>query len=99
MYILNLTLKSTQNINNFIFKYKKKKTINNFFQIKQKKKIFTVLKSPHINKKSRESFLLKNYIKKINIPFFNIYKLFNFLIILRKNLPKDFHIKIKILKN
>ena len=32
-----------------------------------KKKIFTVLKSPHVNKKSREQFQLSSYLSLIHI--------------------------------
>ena len=88
MYILKITFKSFQKINqlkqNLIklkqFKKLKKIKINGLFQIKNKNKIFTLLKSPHVNKKSREHFIYKNYSPKIDIKFKTIFQLFNFLI-------------------
>ena len=107
MYILRITLKSTKNISNvksFFFKIKK---LNNFknvkiqglFQIKNKKKIFTVLRSPHVNKKSREHFLYKNYNQKIDIKFLNFFQLLDFLIISKKILTENNFITTKIIKN
>jgi ribosomal protein S10 len=107
MYTLRLTFKSTNNINNLKQKLLKLKQLNNFkniklkglYQIKNKKKIFTVLRSPHVNKKSREHFIYKNYIKKIDIQFFNLFELFNFLIIIKKVLTENLIIQSKIIKN
>ena len=106
MYILRITFKSIQKINNIKKNLLKLKKINKIkhikikgiFKIKQKKKIFTLLKSPHVNKKSREHFIYKNYIEKIEIKFSNFFKLLNFLIIIKKNLTSNFLINIKILK-
>ncbi len=101
MYILRITFKSIQkpdklkikNINQL-----KNIQINGIFNIKNKKKIFTLLKSPHVNKKSREHFIYKNYTKKIDLNFFNIFQLINFLILFKKKFSNKFLIKIKILK-
>jgi ribosomal protein S10 len=80
MYILRTTFKSIQKINNIKKNLLKLKKINKFkniqikgiFKIKDKNKIFTLLKSPHVNKKSREHFIYKNYTQKIDIKFSNI---------------------------
>ena len=69
MYILRITFKSIQKINNIKKNLLKLKKINKFkniqikgiIKIKDKNKIFTLLKSPHVNKKSREHFIYKNY--------------------------------------
>ena len=106
MYILKITFKSFQKINqlkqNLIklkqFKKLKKIKINGLFQIKNKNKIFTLLKSPHVNKKSREHFIYKNYSPKIDIKFKTIFQLFNFLILIKKFLSENSLIYIKILK-
>nr|QUJ24016.1 40S ribosomal protein S10 [Nothophytophthora amphigynosa]QUJ24017.1 40S ribosomal protein S10 [Nothophytophthora amphigynosa] len=107
MYILRITFKSIQKINKIkqkLLKLKNKNKfkniqINGIFQTKNKNKIFTVLKSPHVNKKSREQFIYKNYTQKIDIKFFNILQLLNFLIIIKKVLSENFIINAKIIKN
>jgi small subunit ribosomal protein S10 len=107
MYILRITFKSIQKINKIkqkLLKLKNKNKfkniqINGIFQTKNKNKIFTVLKSPHVNKKSREQFIYKNYTQKIDIKFFNIFQLLNFLIIIKKVLSENFIINAKIIKN
>jgi ribosomal protein S10 len=107
MYILRITFKSIKKINNIkknLLKLKKKNNfkniqINGIFKIKNKNKIFTLLKSPHVNKKSREHFIYKNYIQKIDINFKDIFQLLNFLITVKKTLSENYIIKIKIIKN
>nr|WLM08651.1 ribosomal protein S10 [Nothophytophthora caduca]WLM08652.1 ribosomal protein S10 [Nothophytophthora caduca] len=107
MYILRITFKSIQKLNKIkqkLLKLKNKNKfkniqINGIFQTKNKNKIFTVLKSPHVNKKSREQFIYKNYTQKIDIKFFNIFQLLNFLIIIKKILSENFIINTKIIKN
>lgn len=107
MYILRTTFKSIQKINNIKKNLLKLKKINKFkniqikgiFKIKDKNKIFTLLKSPHVNKKSREHFIYKNYTQKIDIKFSNIIELFNFIIITKKILTENFIINFKIIKH
>nr|UNW58759.1 40S ribosomal protein S10 [Phytophthora scandinavica]UNW58760.1 40S ribosomal protein S10 [Phytophthora scandinavica]UNW58761.1 40S ribosomal protein S10 [Phytophthora scandinavica]UNW58762.1 40S ribosomal protein S10 [Phytophthora scandinavica]UNW58763.1 40S ribosomal protein S10 [Phytophthora scandinavica] len=102
MYLLRITFKSFQKINQLqhLFKLNKFKNIkiNGIFQVNKKKKIFTLLKSPHVNKKSREHFIYKNYTPKIDINFINILQLLNFLILIKKNLSANSLIQIKIIK-
>nr|AEP41629.1 40S ribosomal protein S10 [Phytophthora megasperma]UXG53571.1 ribosomal protein S10 [Phytophthora crassamura] len=106
MYLLRITFKSFQKINQLkqnllklqkINKFKNIK-INGIFQIKNKNKIFTLLRSPHVNKKSREHFIYKNYTPKIDIKFTNIFQLLNFLILIKKTLSENSLMNIKILK-
>ena len=106
MYILRITFKSIYNTNKIkknIFKIKKLNIFKNIkikgiFKIKNKNKIFTILKSPHVNKKSREQFIYKNFIQKIDIYFLNIFQVLNFLIIIKKILEKNILINFKIIK-
>ena len=106
MYILRITFKSFQKLNQLKQNLIKLKNYNKFknikihgiFQIKNKNKIFTLLKSPHVNKKSREQFIYKNFLSKIDIKFKNIFQLFNFLILIKKFLSENLLINIKILK-
>nr|UXG53587.1 ribosomal protein S10 [Phytophthora litoralis] len=106
MYLLRITFKSFQKINQLKQNLLKLKNINKFknikingiFQTKNKNKIFTLLRSPHVNKKSREHFIYKNYTPKIDIKFTNIFQLLNFLILIKKTLSENSLMNIKILK-
>nr|UXG53575.1 ribosomal protein S10 [Phytophthora fluvialis] len=106
MYLLRITFKSFQKINQLkqnLLKLKninklKNIKINGIFQTKNKNKIFTLLRSPHVNKKSREHFIYKNYTPKIDIKFTNIFQLLNFLILIKKTLSENSLMNIKILK-
>ena len=106
MYLLRITFKSFQKIKQLkqnlinLKKFIKLKNIKimGIFQIKNKNKIFTLLKSPHVNKKSREHFIYKNYLLKIDIKFKNIFQLFNFLILIKKFLSENSLMNIKIIK-
>lgn len=106
MYLLRITFKSFQKINQLkqnLIKLKKFNKLKNIkikgiFQIKNKNKIFTLLKSPHVNKKSREHFIYKNYLTKIDIKFKNIFQLFNFLILIKKFLSENLLMNFKIIK-
>nr|AEP41674.1 40S ribosomal protein S10 [Phytophthora porri] len=106
MYLLRITFKSFQKINKLkqnlikikkINKFKNIK-INGIFQTKNKNKIFTVLKSPHVNKKAREHFIYKNYTPKVDIKFNNLLQLLSFLILIKKILSKNSYINIKIIQ-
>nr|UXG53558.1 ribosomal protein S10 [Phytophthora arenaria] len=106
MYLLRITFKSFQKINQLkqnllkLKKFNKLKNIkiNGIFQIKNKNKIFTLLRSPHVNKKSREHFIYKNYTPKIDIKFKNIFQLLNFIILIKKILSENSLMNIKIIK-
>nr|UNW58769.1 40S ribosomal protein S10 [Phytophthora tenuimura]UNW58770.1 40S ribosomal protein S10 [Phytophthora tenuimura]UNW58771.1 40S ribosomal protein S10 [Phytophthora tenuimura]UNW58772.1 40S ribosomal protein S10 [Phytophthora tenuimura]UNW58773.1 40S ribosomal protein S10 [Phytophthora tenuimura] len=103
MYLLRITFKSFQKINQLkqnLLKLNKFKNIkiNGLFQVKSKNKLFTLLKSPHVNKKSREHFIYKNYKPKIDIKFLNIFQLLNFLILVKKILTENSLLHIKIIK-
>nr|YP_009729739.1 ribosomal protein S10 [Plasmopara viticola]QHW07478.1 ribosomal protein S10 [Plasmopara viticola] len=106
MYFLRITFKSFQKINQLKHNLLKLKKINKLkkikiqglFQTKKKNKIFTLLKSPHVNKKSREHFIYTKYAPKIDIKFQNIFMLLNFLILIKKNLSENLLMNIKIIK-
>lgn len=106
MYILRITFQSFQKINQLKKKLiilKKSQKIKNMqipglFQVKLKKKIFTLLKSPHVNKKSREHFIYTKYLPKIEIKFKNILQLLNFVILIKKYLSENFLLNVKIIK-
>jgi hypothetical protein len=73
-------------LSNFNFKYA-------IVSLPKKRKKTTLLKSPHVNKKSKETFELIKY-KFFLILQFDI-KCFNFL---KNNLPKLLHLKWSFLK-
>nr|YP_010990724.1 ribosomal protein S10 [Phytophthora meadii]AEP41621.1 40S ribosomal protein S10 [Phytophthora meadii]WOX01679.1 ribosomal protein S10 [Phytophthora meadii] len=106
MYLLRITFKSFQKINQLkqnLLKLKKINKLKNIqisgiFRTKNKNKIFTLLKSPHVNKKSREHFINKNFKPKIDIKFKNIFQLLNFIILIKKNLSENLLMNIKIIK-
>jgi small subunit ribosomal protein S10 len=106
MYILRITFKSIQKINQIkknLLKLQKINKLQNIliggiFKIKNKKKIFTVLRSPHVNKKAREQFIYKENKQKIDIKSNNIFQLLNFLIIIKKILNENLIINLQIIK-
>lgn len=104
MYLLRITFKSFKQLNQLkliqkILKLKGNNiTIKGLFPIKKKKKIFTVLKSPHVNKKSREHFIYQMYTPKIDIQSKNIFSLINFSILIKKTLSENSLIEIKMIK-
>nr|AEP41377.1 40S ribosomal protein S10 [Phytophthora tropicalis] len=106
MYLLRITFKSFQKINQLkqnLLKFKKINKLKNIqisgiFQTKNKNKIFTLLRSPHVNKKSREHFIYKNFTPKIDIKFKNIFQLLNFIILIKKNLSENLLMNVKIIK-
>ena len=83
-------------------KYIMKKKVNgllNYSQQKQKRKVFTTLKSPHVNKTAQEQIEYRLFSKHINILSFQILK---FLILIKKiqmKLCPDIEIQIKFVLN
>jgi ribosomal protein S10 len=70
-----------------------------YFSQKQKIHKFTILKSPHVNKKAQEQFEYRLFSKKLNIFSFQILK---FIIVLKKiqlKLFSDIKINIKFILN
>ena len=107
MYTLKLTIKSLQNLKNIkIYLYKIKQFLKNKNiiikgNISQKKKntIYTVLRSPHVYKKSQEHFNYNYYKQTFYILNNNLYILIYFLIMIKKIIPQNVLLKTKIKKN
>nr|YP_009547892.1 ribosomal protein S10 [Bremia lactucae]AVN67193.1 ribosomal protein S10 [Bremia lactucae]AZL92944.1 ribosomal protein S10 [Bremia lactucae] len=101
MYFLRITFKSFKKLNQLTQNLLKLKNINiqGVFQIKKTKRVFTLLKSPHVNKKSREHFIYQKYTPKIDIKSKNIFSLINLLILIKKKLSENSLIQVKIIKN
>lgn len=88
MYRLQIQIqdfKNLKNIQNKLIKLQKNLKIKDkiFIIIKKKKKIYTLLRSPHVNKKSREQFIFQKYKINYYICDLNLYKLLNFLVIIK----------------
>nr|YP_008475388.1 ribosomal protein S10 [Thraustotheca clavata]AGS55534.1 ribosomal protein S10 [Thraustotheca clavata] len=106
MYTLKLTIKSLQNLKNIKFllhkiqQFLKNKNILIKGNISQKKNtIYTVLRSPHVYKKSQEHFNYNYYKQTFHILNHNLYILIYFLIIIKKIIPQNVLLKTKIKKN
>ena len=94
MYKLQINMQTLNKTNKFLIKNLKKN-----FNLKKKKKIFTVLKSPHVNKKAREHFIYNNfYCYNITLNISNIFFLIKTIIYLKKKYSKNTNIKFKIIK-
>jgi hypothetical protein len=96
---LILTTKNLNSLKKFLIFFKTNKIFNNIDFIEQitikKKKFFTILKSPHVNKKAQEQFEIFFFSKQLKITTTQAFK---FLIILKyiKNfIFADIHFKIK----
>jgi ribosomal protein S10 len=82
--------------------YIRKRKVNgllNYSQQKQKRKVFTALKSPHVNKTAQEQLEYRLFSKRINIFSFQILK---FLVLVKKiqmKLCPDIEIQIKFVLN
>ena len=69
------------------------------FKKKIKTTVFTVLKSPHVNKTAQTQFENKLYRTQLTIYSNNYYKLIYFIKYFSENNFSDIKIKIKIIKN
>jgi small subunit ribosomal protein S10 len=96
---LRLIIESVENTFKIYLKFlisilKTLKIKNKIIALPKTFKLITLLKSPHINKKAREQFLLTKYKNIIELTFDNRIK--NFIFFLFLNKPK--HIKLKLRK-
>ncbi len=100
MYLLRINFKSIKKIQNIEKKLEQIKTEKkSIFNIKNRNKIYTILKSPHVNKKSREHFNFKKNHKRVDLNFKNFFELFNTILIIRKRFSENFLINFKIIEN
>jgi ribosomal protein S10 len=72
--------------------------INKYFEKKKKRKILTILKSPHVNKKAQEQFESKVFSKQLTLY---VPKHLQYLLFFKKirTIFTDIKIKIKFLQN
>ena len=69
--------------------------IKKYFEKKRKKKILTILKSPHVNKKAQEQFEFRYYSKQITLYSTQNFKHLIFIKKIKDNLFSDVRIKTK----
>lgn len=78
---------------------KKKNGFFDYFQEKQKQKVFTTLKSPHVNKTAQEQVEYRLFSKQINIFSFQILKFLIFIKQIQTKIFSDIKIQIKFVLN
>lgn len=99
-YQISIVSKNKKSLEDFItFVYNKLKITNKYFQKKKQRKILTILKSPHVNKKAQEQFNSNLYYKTINVYLPQYLKLIRFIKTIKSNLFLDVHIKVKLIIN
>jgi ribosomal protein S10 len=73
--------------------------LTKIFFLKKNKQIFTLLKSPHVNKSAQEQFEVKTLTLQINFNVVNIYKCLIFLKKINNTLFADISFKLKFFHN
>lgn len=99
-YQITITSKNKQSLKNYFQfineKIKNFRIINKNNIKEKKKKVVTILKSPHVNKKAQEQFESNFYFKQINLRILNKSDFFINLKKIETNLFSDVNIKIKL---
>lgn len=101
---LTVLSKNLQSINNFLLFFQNNIELNfniikRYFQKKRKRKILTILKSPHVNKTAQEQFEYKEFSKQLIIYSTEYSKCLILLKKLKTNLFPDIRIKVKFILN
>lgn len=104
LYIYSKNRHSLIKFLDFFFKVAEKKVLkikifSVFYKSKKEKTHFSILRSPHVNKKSQEQFEYCLFTKQIKIYSFQFFKLLFFLKELQITLFPDVKFKIKFLLN
>ena len=89
-------------LNFFYFKsFQKKKIVafKNMQHYKPKKKVFTILKSPHVNKTAQEQFEYRLHTKKLKVYSSQFFLFLVFLKKIKFNLFADLDFKIELILN
>lgn len=105
MFILQIHFETYKNLKNNYFQ-SLFQTLQKFFSLNRKSwkpikylantKKFILLKSPHVNKKSREQFQFEIFRNKIYLSHSNIYLLADILLFLKKTTPSNIRLKIQL---
>lgn len=70
---------------------------NNEVSLPMKRKVFTVLRSPHIDKKSREQFEIRTYTKSVLVKGSEEGVVYKFLDTLKGEMNQDVSFKVKFI--
>jgi ribosomal protein S10 len=102
-YQINIISKNKKSLENFVTfvnsNLQKLQITNKYFQKKKNRKILTILKSPHVNKKAQEQFNSNLYHKSVNIYLPQYFKLITFIKTVKSNLFLDVRVKVKLIIN
>lgn len=101
---LTILSKNLQSINNFLLFFRNNvepnfNIVKKYFKKKRKRKILTILKSPHVNKTAQEQFEYREFSKQLIIYSAEYSKYLILLKRLKTNLFPDIRIKIKFILN
>ena len=83
----------------FSFKIGSKSLLKNYLPVSKKRKIVTILKSPHVNKKAQEQFETRTFSQKLVIYTAYDNRFLYFLKNLKLKLFPDIRLKIKFIAN
>ena len=103
-YYLKITSKNEKSLEHFLhFFYKHLKTKFNIIQksvsIENKRKIITLLKSPHVNKTAQEHFEVRIFTKHVFLKSFSVNKNLIFLKKILNKLFQDVSIRLELITN
>ena len=105
--IINISSKSYVSLNNFINFFLSKKFMSKLKVVVQKSKfvhptksnLYTVLKSPHVNKTAQEQFISKTFNIEFELFVYQPHLFFFFLKIIKNTLISDIIVNYKIIIN
>ena len=105
--IINISSKNYRSLHNFVIKFLNKNYISQFkIFVKEiklinptKSTLYSVLKSPHVNKIAQEQFMYKIYNIQLKIFLFQPNLLLRFLKFVKNRLVSDIKINYKIVLN
>ena len=102
LFNIHICTKNYKSLQNFVKTISKKSLLkvlnvtNSTYSIERKNKIFTVLKSPHVNKTAQEHFEQNFYSKKFKIYSYKPFLFLVFLKTLKLNSFTDLIFKIEV---
>jgi ribosomal protein S10 len=98
---LNISSKNQKSIKKFLTFIKRIKInmIIQYFQKKKKKKLISILKSPHVTKTAQEQFEYKTFSKKLIIFSFNVIPLIILFKKIKNKLFSDLQMELRLLTN
>ena len=104
LYQITISSKNKNSIKFFFLLFFKDKKLNfdiikKYHQKTKNKKVLTILKSPHVNKKAQEQFETRFFYKQFTISSTKVFQYFIFLKKISTSLFSDIKIKIKVISS